>query len=182
MLYSWLKTQFPDSAGMRTACELQYLLKPIHVANIDLWDVERSHNNRQTPEAMRSIISFLLPYVWLNKLTGLPLFTLCSQVNEAKQVKICSLQTKTYIIYSFNSCSSLVGGLRPPSSLTGRRSLSLSLWPSAGRAVVGGETAAWSQEARLLLRALISTRKRGAVFPHPSLKGNSRGICTGTTN
>lgn len=178
MLYRWLKTQFPDSNGMRTACEPQYLLKPIHAANIDLCDVEKSHNNRRIPEAMCSIISFLLPYVWLNKLTVLPLFTLCSQVNEAKQVKICSLQTKTYIIYFFDWCSSLVGGLRPPSPQTGRRrSCSLSdLLQDRLLLVHCGETAAWSQEACLLLRALISTRKRelcSHILPWRAIQGAS---------
>jgi len=89
----------------------------------------------ETPEAICSSTSFLQPYVWLNKSTS---FHHTWNMYDAKQGKMCCLQTGSYLIYLFNLCSRVVCNVRwscllHPEAGTWR---SLSHWPSAGQTIV----------------------------------------------
>lgn len=118
--YSWLRSGFPGSAGGSIARRPEYLLEPIHPANIDLWNVVASHSRCKLPRQSAVLLQFLLPYVWLNKTTVLSLSIACSRVYGAKQGWICCLQTESYIIYSSKSldwCSTADCGVRSLSLL-----------------------------------------------------------------
>ena len=160
------ETLFPDSAGTRSVWGLRYLPKPIHPANIDLWNVAGSRGAGGLPRRSAALLQFLSPYVWLNKSSVLSLHTSCSQVDADKQGWSCCLQTRSYIIYSFKLSQprwSAVPGHRV-SSTPGSQGRVLSHWPSAERLMCcGGKRPGLRRPACVCV--LISQPKKEAIFP-----------------
>lgn len=131
MLYSCLRTQFPDSSGMSPVCGLQYLLKPIHATNIDLWNVEGSHSVCRLLGQTAALPHFFCHMFDLTSPLSFhytPCVLWCVELNKEK---IRFQQTRSYIMYFLNSCSSVVGGVRSqrllPSRPQGRQKIILSL-------------------------------------------------------
>lgn len=174
---------------LECVCGLPYLLKPIHPANIDLWNAVGSHSPRELLRQSAPLLQFLLPYVWLNKSTFLLSYSLCSPVYEAKQRYICCLQTRSYIIYfcaSMDSRSPLVCGVR---------SLSLLYIPVPRQAeadfslvdllqgrlplVCCGEKQCGLWRPACAWVCLSASGREKLFSPYPSMKGTWRGFGTG---
>lgn len=93
ILYSWLRTLFPDCAGISGVCGLQYLLKPIRPANIDLWNVVGSHSAHKL---LRQSAAFLHFFCHMFDLTSAlsfhytPRVLKCMELNKDK-FAVCKL-------------------------------------------------------------------------------------------